>query len=126
MEEARTRSAVQNRGAVADDGRVLSVSQDIEPSPSQTSPVRPTEEARTRSAVQNRGALAHDYDGVISAGLMREYDTIHDDTRDLNVSYDDTVSLSSSVSIDDVDNDNDDEHRVIRAVDFADLLSRRL
>ena len=125
-EEARTRSAVQNSGAVADDERVLSVSQDIEPSPSQTSPVRPMEEARTRSAVQNRGALAHDYAGVIRAGLMREYDTIHDDTRDLNVSYDDTVSLSSSVSIDDVDNDNDDEHRVIRAVDFADLLSRRL
>ena len=131
MEEARTRSAVHTSGAVADDERVLStaaparesIARDIEPPPSQTSPVQPMEEARTHSAVHTSRAPGHGYDDMIRDGLMREYETVYDDRRDLNVSYDDTVSLSSSVSIDDVD---DEDHGVIRAVDFADLLGRRL
>jgi len=69
------------------------------------------------------GAPGRVYDDMIRDGLMREYETVHDDRRDFNVSYDDTVSLSSSLSIDDVD---DEDHGVIRAVDFADLLGRRL
>jgi hypothetical protein len=81
------------------------------------------EEARTHSAVHTSRAPGHGYDDMIRDGLMREYETVYDDRRDLNVSYDDTVSLSSSVSIDDVD---DEDHGVIRAVDFADLLGRRL
>ena len=129
--EVLATTAEAPREEVADDERVLStaaparesIARDIEPPPSQTSPVQPMEEARTRSAVHTSRAPGHGYGDMIRDGLMREYETVHDDRRDLNVSYDDTVSLSSSVSIDDVD---DEDHGVIRAVDFADLLGRRL
>ena len=80
------------------------------------------EEARTRSAAHISRASGHG-DGIVRVGLMREYETVHDDGLDSNVSDDDTDSLSSLVSIDDVD---DEDHGVTRAVDFADLLSRRL
>ena len=129
--EVLATTAAAPREEVADDELDLStaaparefIARDVEPPPSQTSPVRPTEEARTRSAMHISGAPGRVYDDMIRDGLMREYETVHDDRRDFNVSYDDTVSLSSSLSIDDVD---DEDHSVIRAVDFADLLGRRL